>query len=397
MKIKQSGLIKYLKNASFIDWFLPLLQILTYYTLPVISSVGQMIMLVYILIYVFLHKKISLQIPKYLLVFIIYGIPVQIITFSLNGGFNINRVINLIMVVVFTMTISMFQINKDFFYKAYFWIGLITSIAIIIQAIQVFIFGQNVQHIMILPMEPPEAWYSEGLRPVGFFPEPQVYATFVLPLLVHVLTERKYVWGVFFSVAIVASTSSLGVLCVLGIWAYVVIFSDLSVKRKVAIILMAVVVLGIIISTPLFTYAIEKVANTDYSNNARLTRGFYIWSELKPIEQFFGIGMNNLAYYLDTGKLVLTDRLSVLMRDPSYVTSVAQLLIYWGVIGTIIYFIFVGNLVKNSKNSLMILLFIALSFGQTILFSNVWIFYLMIIISSLREENDCFIKVNIRK
>lgn len=362
-----------------------------YYTLPVVGSVGQIILLAYVVIYFITHRNIQNRIPKYFFWFVVFVIPTQLIVFLSVGGLSSSRIINLIMIVFYLILLSCFRINIEGFFKVYKVFAIFASVTILLQFFQITFLHQVVHQIMLLPIERPVAWYSEGLRPQGIFPEPQVYATFILPILVLVLRKSEYKWALFFTVSIFASTSSLGILCAGAIWGYQVLFSNLSFHKKIGLMLLIVIGAIALIQTPLFEYGIEKIASTNFTNNVRLTRGFTIYSKLPFVRKLFGIGMNNLGYYQQSGQIILNDYMSIAMRDSSYVTTMSDLLIGFGLLATIIYLMFLINLYKNSSCRLLVILLIVLSFAQTILFSGVWYLYIVVILSTLKEDNDCFL------
>ena len=378
-------------GIGFLELFLPIYSVLMYYTLPVVGSIGQIILIVYVIIYFIFHRKIHYNVPKYFLLFVLMAIPIQLIVFYFVGGLNYSRIINLLMIVFYLIVLSVFKINIDGLYKAYKIFAFISSIAIIVQFIQIYFFNEIVHQIMLLPIERPEGWYKEGLRPQGIFPEPQVFATFILPVLILTLKKSEYLWSLFFTFSIFASTSSLGIICSVGVWGYYLFFSEIKTWKKGIIFGLMFMLLIVLTQTSLFEYGTEKIASTDFSNNVRLTRGFLIYYKIPTINKLFGIGVNNLAYLQETGKIILNDKMSIAMRNSSYITTIAELLINYGLVLTLIYLKFLFNLMKNSKNRLFVILLFILSFAQTILFSGVWYLYMVIIFASLNENNDCYL------
>ena len=377
-------------EIGFLELFLPIYSVLMYYTLPVVGSVGQIILLTYMVIYFITHRNIQYHIPKYLLLFTIIVIPIQLVVFQYVGGFTFSRVINLSMIIVYLVILSYFQVNVDGLFKIYKIFAIFASITILIQFVQIHFFNQIVHQIMLLPMERPMGWYNEGLRPQGVFPEPQVFATFMLPILVLVLRKSEYISAIFFTIAIFASTSSLGILCAAAVWGYHAFFSDISNTKKIALILLIAIGTIALTQTSLFEYGINKITSTNFTNNVRLTRGFIIYAKLPIINKLFGIGVNNLAYYQESGQIILNDYMSISMRNSSYVTTMSDLLIGFGLFATLLYLLFLFNLFRNSDCRLLVILLFVLSFAQTILFSGVWYLYMVVIIATLKEENDCF-------
>lgn len=384
-------------GIGFLELFLPIYSVLTYYTLPVVGSVGQVILLIYVLLFFLIYRNMHYRIPKFLLLFVAFVIPIQLIVFYFVGGLNASRIINILMIVFYLLVLSCFRINIDGLYKVYKIFALFACIMIIIQFVQIHFLNAVVHQIMLLPIERPEAWYSEGIRPQGIFPEPQVFATFVLPILVLVLCKSEYIWALFFTFSILASTSSLGILCAAGIWMYYVFFSEIRMEKKIIIMILIIIGASSFIQMPLFNYAVEKITSTDFTNNVRLTRGFSIYAKLPILNKLFGIGVNNLAYYQSSGQIVLNDYMSLAMRNSSYITTMSELLINYGLFATVIYLNFLYNLFKNSDCSLLVILLFILSFAQTILFSGVWYLYMVVIFATLKENNNCYLKYCIKE
>ena len=376
-------------GIGFLEFFLPWYSIFIYYTLPGVGSVGQAILFLYVLFFFLIRKNIHYRIPKWLCCFTFYVLPIQMIVFRFVGGFNLSRAINLLMIVFYLVILSCFNINLNGLYKVYKFVGFIASVFIIVQ---IYIANQFVHQIMLLPMKIPENWYSRGIRPTGIFAEPQVYATFVLPLLILNIKRREYKWAIFFTISIIASTSSLGILCTVGIWGYYSLSSELSLLHRIIICAIGIIGVLAIVQTSLFDYAIQKIATIDYLNDVRLTRGFSIWLKLPLVNKIFGIGVNNLSYYMNSGQIILNDKMTRGMLNPAYVTSVYELMINYGLIAAMIYIMMLINLLKNTDIKILVILLFVLSLGQTILFSGVWFLYMLIIMSTLKNKNNCFLR-----
>lgn len=377
-------------GIGFLELFLPIYSVLMYYTLPVVGSVGQVVFIVYVIFFFLLHRDIQYKIPKFLLIFTVVVLPIQMIVFYYVGGFNYSRAINLLMIVFYLVVLGTLKINLNGLYKVYKLFALISCITIIVQFVQINFFNVVVHQIMLLPIERPEEWYQEGLRPQGIFPEPQVFATFILPILVLTIRKSEYVWSLFFTLSIFASTSSLGIICSLGVWGYYTFFSSIAIEKKIMVMILMLVGIASLTQTSLFEYGVEKIMSTDFTHNVRLTRGFSVFLKIPVVNKIFGIGVNNLAYYQKSGQILLNDNLSIAMRNSSYITTMAELLINYGLLAAFIYLKFVFNLFKNSDCKLLVILVLVLSFAQTILFSGVWYLYMVLIFATLKEHNDCF-------
>lgn len=381
-------------RIGFLEFFLPIYSILIYYTLPIGGSIGQIILFSYTIIYIMLHRNIKYKIPKWLFVFTLFIIPVQLAVFNQIGGFNSSRLVNLLMIIVYLMLLSIFKVDIDGLMYVYKVIAAVASLLIIVQFIQIYFGGQVVHQIMLFSFERSELWYQEGLRPQGLFPEPQAYATFILPLLVLCLMKKEYAWSLFLTFSILLSTSTLGMICSLGVWSIYVLTSTISLKKKIIVIVILLAVVACVITLPIFDYTMQKLLRTDFLHNVRLTRGFTIYTQLPWDNKIFGIGVNNLEYCQEVGLIELNDYISRVMRNPSYITTASELLINYGLIAAIIYAGMLINFFKNSELRLMVVLLFVLSFAQTILFSGVWFLFVIIIVSTLREEGNAFLQLS---
>lgn len=373
------------KKINFITWFLPLYGIFAYYQLPIVGSVGSLILYAYTIVKIFRTfwgGKQYYCIKSYLL-FTVYLFTSQWIVFAINGGLNSSRVINIFTVVMlfFSVTIGSQEIDIERFYKIYSLVAIISGIVMIAQFLQIYILGMTVSHIMLLPMDVPESWYSGGLRPVGFFPEPQAFATYVLPCFVLALYKEKYIVVAIIAVSILCSTSSLGILCALGILGYFLWRSHIKLSHKFIITVLAIASVAYAFLSGYFDFAIQKIMTTDYTNNVRLTRGWSVFMDLNPLQRIFGIGMNNLGYFIEHNKIILTDSITILMTHASYITTAYEVLVYFGVIGTCIYLIFAKDIFKYARYKILPILLVILSFGQTIIFNSAWVEYLIIAIA----------------
>lgn len=395
-----SNKIIYSKNidhGTFLDYFLPLIYIFSFYDLK-ISSLGMLIMYFYTAYkFVFFQKK-KVYIPKWLFIFMLYLLSTQFIIFFCYGGIDNSRIFNIIsaILMIFIIAVNMNSLNKRVFLKNYIIIAFIASVFIIIQSVQINVMHQNVKQIMLLPFEINSEWYSVGIRPMSFFPEPQAYATFILPLIIILMEEKKKFLVILFSFAIVISTSSLGILSVLIIFIYYLLSSNMNIKQKIMILFFIMIGIFITLNLPAFKFAIDKILNTDFINNVRLTRGLTVFSKLEFLQKMFGIGYNNLGYFLQQAFIILNDDLSHVMKNPAYVTSVYEILIYFGVCGFYFYLLMFISFLKQKKYRILIILLLILSFAQTIFFNASWIFYMLIYLnySNLKEKSFIGFRIN---
>lgn len=383
-------------DGGLIDFYLPLLGILQYYSTGGTGSYGSLILYLYTAIeLVFSIGRRPLYFHKGLVAFTIYALLVQPIVFSQYGGFSTARLYNFIAVIYIVLILAVFaeSMNIDRFFRVYLAIGLISSAVIAIQSVQLYAFHQNVYGIALLPCDT-SGWYSGGNRPCGLFPEPSVYAYYVLPLIVLCLQNGKKRIALLITLCVFMSTSSMGIISAAFVWAYWFL-RGIDIRRILAGCAVMVVLLLVTMQTPMGHFAVEKIMNIDLINSPRITRGFLIFANLDPAQQLFGIGRNNLEYFIDNGLVQLTDWASTQVSEANldYVTSASGIMINYGLLGVMLYFIPLGFMLRvDGRAKILLALFIILSFVQTMFFDMNFVFLLLIIIN-LEDKEKGFWKI----
>lgn len=161
-------------------------------------------------------------------------------------------------------------------------------------------------------------WYYNNymFRPSSLFIEPSYFTSYALGNLCYQLfyvdekhvqpTARNYIITALISMALIASTSSAGILGLVLIFAYF-IMKKITTKRNSTVyingkyvLLSVLIIIGLLF---LYTskFASEGVGRTlkGASIAARIYRGFYVYGEFDLFHQIFGVGLNNLADYMN--------------------------------------------------------------------------------------------------
>ena len=399
MKFKVSQL-NMLEDCGFLEIFLPFYVILSYYVLPAVSSIGMLIIYMYVLVRIIKSILISndvVYVNKLLLIFVVYAICTQPFIFMVYGGFNSSRLFNLFAIIMMFLVICVCtqKINLDAFFNVYLIVGFICSIAIIFQSLQLYVLGMKVYPIVLLPIDT-SSWFNGGTRPCGFFPEPQAYATYILPLLYYQLKKHNLKWVVFFSISILFSTSSLGIIAVVLLFGYYLMSSNTNKVFKIGAIILGLAIFLVIRQTTVYDYAISKILDIDITNNTRLSHGFDVFNKLSFEQKVLGIGKNNLTYFLSEERIVLTDRVRILMRNSAYITSISDILVGFGVIGLLIYILFIVKQIITYDDKMFIFLLLVLSFAQTIFLNSAWIFWMVIYFNMIDIKSTDFYKIRIK-
>lgn len=292
----------------------------------------------------------------------------------------INNIIGAIIAIIIIGIFSV-DINLEKLKKAYYLIAIIVSIGLLYHAVLVYGLGKAVTPIQLIPRLISQStlqWEHSLMRPMSCFIEPQAYATFMIPAIFFLLNNKKIFWAVAGTICVFLSTSSLGIFMCSIMWLISLVDSNFSLQMKIKIIFSAVIFLVFILNSNIFQFAFNKIENIDTSSDARLSQGFIIYRQMPIQDQILGVGKKSLIdYILNNNINVPRMRYATDVGKWSYVTTIAGIMIYYGLAGLSSFAVFVFGQLKK-KNFLIkefiILLFI-LSFGQSILFNVYFIMY----------------------
>jgi hypothetical protein len=372
--------LKYKFNdIKFIEILFPLSILLASYSIRGISLTFWILGLYSVA--AVLTFKGKYYINKFIVFFVLFTIFQQILVIGVNGS-GISTIFNNTLesiLVTFIVVVISNRIRIRHIHRAYLVISLIAMIGIIIQAFQVYVQGNAVVPFQIIPglLGDTAQWNRPMHRPMGFFVEPEAYATFILPLLYLLLQKKKLIISAIVTFSILLSTSTLGVLMTGLMWIWFIKKSKLNIAKKIAISLMIIIVVLIFSQSHLFQYAFLKLVNIDISDNARLSQGFHIWFQMPFRDKIIGIGRISLIDYILNNSIWLPSMITASGPHKwSYVTTIAGVLIHYGIIGGIAFGGFLLKLLKDKKGDRFIIIcIIALSFGRTLLFNSFFILW----------------------
>lgn len=362
-----------------------LFPVLAQYSLPLISY-GFVLLLIYFIIK-FFDGNGQLCINRAIFLFIVYALMQQLIVYLASGTFSTNRNTYFFMIICLFFLASSKRLEKESFIKVYYVIALICSVLVLYQFVMSNIIGIPQSAIQILPVDAEDQhyWMANKMRASGLFTEPQAYSSYVLPLLVWLLYEKKYKSAIFISICIFSSTSSQGIILAFVLWVMFLLIDQKNIVKKVFVIVG--IAIGIIIALlglrkiDIFSFTINKILSIDFfAYNIRLTKGFEIYSEMPLNDKIVGIGAGNLSSYLLQGDFDFFWINLTQEQLLGYITTMANTLVSYGLLGFFLYLnIFRKNIRTTSIPSKFLLLIIFLSsFSQTILFNSWFVLYWMI-------------------
>lgn len=332
----------------------------------------------------------------FMMVLLVHEI-IMIFVHSSDAKTIINNIIGAIIAVAIVGTLSS-GINLEKLKRAYYIIAVIVSLGLLYHAILVYGLGRAVTPIQLIPgliSHSTLQWEHSLMRPMSCFIEPQAYATFMIPAIFFLLNDKKMIGALAATICVLLSTSSLGILMCAVMWLFVLVDSDLSLQMKIVIVALGIAFLVAVLQSNIFQFAFNKIENIDTSSDARLSQGFIIYSQMPFGDQVLGIGKRSLVnYILNHNIYVPRMKYATDVGKWSYVTTIAGILIYYGLVGVFSFGIFVAGQIKK-KNFMIkefIVLLVAISFGQTILF-NVYFVLFYVLLFCLDKDKSRYIVV----
>ncbi|MCL1938046.1 MAG: hypothetical protein FWF52_06605 [Candidatus Azobacteroides sp.] len=301
--------------------------------------------------------------------------------------------------ILFIISTIAYKINKTNLYRIYSIVGFVVATTLYLQSIGLLIFNIPARPINLLPVSADDFhfWnYFRGERPSAFFPEPQAYASFMLPLLFLTLNRRKFIYSTFIGGSIFFSTSSQGILLVIILLIFMFVIHPNKWYLKIAYIAFIIIIVGAFLVLPVFNFAYEKIIkifNPELlKDNIRLVRGYLIYSTFNANDLLLGIGDGNQQMYVENNLYLFWDWAKAHISDNEqlmgYSTTIARILIAVGPLPLLFFIQMIYKMYKYDDKIMRPLLIIILfsSFAQTLLFNSWFFFYYLFYIGYCDKE-----------
>ena len=383
-----------------------ILPIAFIYAFPIlINNFGHFLML-FILFPVLLIDKENIRkfepLDRKYFTFFLYLISVSIIIPFIDG-YNIDIKVWLSLVETFIICTMLIMNNGcyHYFLKIYIFLALFFSLFLIFQYVCYYTLRIPVSGFLpFLSFYVEEAEFKsvvETSRMIEFssvFTERSHFCLYVVPAIVLMLWDiggkmRGKVWKVsviIFSVFV--STSGNGIVAtsiILAIYLLKKYFSKFNLAYfAVGLVIAGAGVLFVMRSSlvqaatyGLFIAEEDQTASKAY---ARIYRGFLLYSEMPTKQKIVGCGWreaenclkakNSEAYY------------DYHMNNFEYMNSIAQVINYSGIVGMLLFLAYIARLCRDIKSiggRLIILVILMFMTSSSILMSEMWPFYLLLL------------------
>lgn len=337
---------KYFQKGTFgfLELIVVLYPILKQYNAPIIS-VGDWLLYVTGLICILKGRPKYKCIPLLLLIgyiilheivvgFAIGGAP----SYMING--TIDRVVPLFLM-MYIVPYADYEKVKHSFYV----VGAICMVGLVYHFILIYAFGRSVSPITLPFLEMSnmlnEDYVSQyRIRPISFFAEPAAYAYFMLFPLAICLMEKNTRYALVISFVTLLSTSSNGYFQTGAMWL-VYLLLERNMRGFYRFFMIAVIIIGVyfVATSGFFDYGIEKIQNTEFDDDERVTAGLYAFMNLPLGEKIFGV-MNATPFDYISTHMDVVKGINISMTDSTvFLPMIWYYGIKYGLIGLALVFL----------------------------------------------------------
>lgn len=386
-------------KITLLEIIVPSFYILAQYQIANIS-LGTIAAIIVLVLNIVKKSVFELYKPLFILTGYMFIHDILKFIFVMNASFPVNTWIERMIFIGF-LACCMNQINEDNLYRVWHIWGIVAMAGLMYHAVLVYGLGQNVQMIRILPFTSDSISFTNAYaRPRSIFLEPAAYVTWILPLLYMTLKRGRYVWAAVITITILLSTSTTGLLMAIVLWGVYFLKSDnINRMKKVAMVVMASIVIVLFIKLPIFQATIFKASNTDFSSNIRITSGFEIYRDADLGVQLFGISQGSTEQYFkeDVADL-LKYNMSIDAHWLGFVNALARALLTYGILGGILYVYIFYRLFRNGKREVypyLLICFMSI-FGQSVFFNSLFAMQFAVLLGVNDITGNDIIGVRIR-
>lgn len=234
--------------------------------------------------------------------------------------------------------------------------------------------------------------YSVSFRPSSLLSEPAKLAQYIAPGLVFLLfgntiknSKKRWLLSCIITAGLLLSTSFMGGLICVIVYGIYFLQGKLT-KEKIFILAFACILFVFIyFKTDLITRNISRISNGVLNSSGtssaalRLLRGWEIYFKLPVFNEIFGVGLNNLANFLNNSELVIKYGGNYIYGE--YCSTITYILNCCGFVGFIPFVLFLISCFKKSdkEGKVLVFLIFAMSFGSSFLVTPTWVLFFTMI------------------
>jgi hypothetical protein len=382
MQISDIKLPRLSFRISFKYLIIAIYPILSIYMFLPGLTYGNLSVIFYLIFKLLVSRKIRIDFPFLIImiIFICSNLLQLIINPDVSSILVSHNTYSMLLFLVVTITlIADSEEDMMRLYKYLKIVSVLSSLGIICQFISwtlfhthIFLFIPGIKRIAYVLIE------TYRYRPSSFFTEPSHFAIYILPVFTLSLLKRDYYYSIFFLLALIFSTSSLGIISavVLLLWHFRNIFRHMNSNKtlKIVIVLVSIVLFLTFIESDIITFGLNKLFTIfDKASRPRLWGSLHYISFFGIREYVFGIGLNQFSYLVN---------MKLGIDIPNFSNSLVFSFISFGIIGLFFWVLYIYMVIKRlPKNYIALgIIFLCVCAIDQVLF-NQNLLYLLVILS----------------
>jgi len=253
-------------------------------------------------------------------------------------------------VIMFSLVIILPYLNLNKLCSCINLIGVICVGGLVYHTLELML-GHSITTIALPFMPAPNESsrvFNIVLRPVSFFTEPQTYVSYMIVPLFLALSRKNLIWALGISVTILMSGSTTGIAMITIMFGSYILTTKVGFIYRFLLVL-AFVGLGYLLMTSEYTTAgLDKMNDTDLSENMRVVNGFLVAKFMSLSDFIFGVPYANATDFCFgsgvAGQIILDGTGSV------FISAIWVAVIQYGLIGLLIYLNLYYQILKIDKS-----------------------------------------------
>ncbi len=402
-------------------WLILLIPIFKYYELPFVGLGMEAFMVFFALLSCIVNSlqsryELDARLTKSARWFLASGIWLLLVTLfyelstNINlstglGGYSINTIVVLFLTIFLIWHLLRGEIDFEDTVNAY---AIIVWFLVAVYIFQWLLVSIGVSTSFKLPFFSfANAWskwngenFGMSSYPTSLFSERSHFCQYLIPYIAiclysdKIISKGRYAKAISISIVALSTISGNGVICVAIIWLmYALMFGTFQKKYRILVVGLIVVVLllgyTMLSSIPTFDKMFSQLFTSGDTNyvkaDYRIYRGIDIFLKLPSDAKVYGIGYKHMEAFASFNHIV--SEYDLPHTPYEYFSSISQLLIYSGVIGTLLYTMHLILLYRYSPKCVkgLIVIQCALFFSTEIIYLNDHIMYSLIMVSVYKQ------------
>ena len=253
-------------------------------------------------------------------------------------------------IIILSLVIILPYLNLQKLVSSINIVGLICACGMVFQSIEI-LMGKTVSTIPLpflpAPDETSRIFSVLENRPVSFFTEPQTYVSYMIVPLFLALRRKNLIWAFILGVTILLSGSTTGIAMIAILFGAYILTTKVSIFYKFLLVATLIGLGFFFISSNATTAGVDKMNDTNLSENVRVINGFLVAKFVSISDFIFGIPFANATDFCYskglTGSIILDGNGNVFM------SAFWIALIRYGIIGLLLYLNLYLQIIKMDK------------------------------------------------